>query len=134
MFFVSGLELWCGVFVGMINGDDQVFMLWVIYEGVVFQYCCYGENVVSYVVLYRLQKIWLVGGVLKSVVWIQIFVDVSGLLVEVLEGEEIGVFGVVMCVVVVMGYYLDFVFVVQVMCWVEWEVMLCLYLCGFYDE
>lgn len=132
--FVSGPEPRRGAFVGMTNGDDQASMLRAIYEGVAFQHRRHGENVASYVAPHRPQKIRLAGGASKSAVWTQIFADVSGLPVEVPEGEEIGALGAAMCAAVATGHYPDLVFAAQAMCRVEREATPRPHLRGFYDE
>lgn len=111
--FVFGFNIIFDVLVGFIGVNSfykKVYFLWVIYEGVVFSYFYYIECLCN-INLKLSYIICIVGGVMNFLVWLQIFVDIFQVMLEIVDVKEYGILGIVMIVVVMVGWFVE-VFVV----------------------
>lgn len=111
-----------GVFWGMIFKYGWVDIMWVLMEfvcfGMVNILCCMLEK--GLLVIFMM----VVGVVFCLCFWLQMYVDMVGVILQVLEVGEVIVYGVVIVVSVGVGVYLSFDDVVCVMVCIWEEIIL----------
>jgi len=74
-----------------------------VYEGIVFGHIYHIERLLQY--RDKLEKTRIAGGVTKSNVWLQMFADCLQIPLEIVEVNEHGTLGTVMCAAVMTGNY-----------------------------
>lgn len=95
-----------GSFVGISNYHTRKHLARSIYEGIAFSHRYHFEKLLAT----RTQPpraIRLAGGVVRSAVWTQMFADVMGLPVEVVDAKETGALGCAMIGATAVGYCSD---------------------------
>lgn len=100
---VDGLDRAC--FFGLENSYDKSHVLRAVYEGVVFCHMNHIDRLLAG--RKRPNYLKLAGGVAKSSVWSQMFADVSGIPVKIVEGNELGGLGCAIAGSVASGTYGD---------------------------
>lgn len=96
-----------GTFVGLAASDDAGSMIRAICEAVAFQHRRHAEEILRHAGGNWPGAIRLTGGAARSPHWAQIFADVCGRPVEVVEAEEVGALGAAICAAVAGGVYRD---------------------------
>lgn len=95
-----------GAFVGLTGYHTKKHMLRAVYEGVAFSHRTHVERLLQN--RQRPKSVRLAGGAARSEVWVQIFADVLGIPVDVVEGKELGAQGAAMAAGVAVGLYRDY--------------------------
>ncbi|TSA33388.1 MAG: carbohydrate kinase [Porphyromonadaceae bacterium] len=91
--------------VGLDNHHTRSQIIRAVLEGIVFCHMIHLEKLV--VNRSKTDAIRLGGGAANSLIWAQIFADVFGLPVEIIETKEIGTLGCAMAATVAAGVYQD---------------------------
>lgn len=94
------------VFAGLNNSHGVRHMLRAIYEGVAFSHLYHIEKLLRF--RSSPDAIRMAGGAVNSSVWVQMFADVIGLPVEVVNWRELGTLGSAMAATVASGIYADY--------------------------
>lgn len=92
-------------FIGLKGGHGIPDLLRAIYEGVVFCHMYHIDRLLEF--RNRPEVVRMAGGGARSSVWMQMFADALGALVEVPEAEELGALGASMAAGVGVGIYKD---------------------------
>jgi L-xylulokinase len=90
-------------FIGMDSRHERAHMVRAVFEGIVFCHMVHLEKLLQNRT--ETKAIRLAGGAAKSQTWAQMFSDVSGLPVEIIETDELGTLGCAMAAAVAAGYY-----------------------------
>ena len=90
-------------FIGMDSRHKRAHMVRAVFEGVVFCHMVHIEKLLQNRKATR--AIRLAGGAAKSRVWAQMFSDVCGLPVEIIDTDELGTLGCAMAAAVAAGDY-----------------------------
>lgn len=93
-------------FVGLTTFHDKASMLRAIYEGV-----CYSHKThIDKLLLSRKppKAIRMAGGAVNSKVWVQMFADVLGFPIEIVDANELGALGCGMAAAIAAGIYKDY--------------------------
>lgn len=93
-------------FFGMNNGHEKKHLLRAVFEGVVFSHMTHIERLLT--TRENPSAIRLAGGAAHSAVWVQMFADVTGIPVEVVETRELGTLGCAMAAGITAGIYRDY--------------------------
>lgn len=93
-------------FLGLQASQDRAHLLRAVFEGVAFSHRTHIERLLKHNP--NLRSIRLAGGAGNSAVWVQMFADVLGLPVEVVQAAELGAKGAAMAAAVAAGVYADF--------------------------
>jgi len=92
-------------FVGMDRSHTRAHMIRAVFEGIVFSHMIHIEKLLMN--RRHTDALRLAGGAANSRVWAQMFADVSGLPVEIIDTKELGALGVAMAAAVAAGEYSD---------------------------
>ena len=95
-----------GAFIGMQARHTRAHLVRGLYEGIAFSHKQHLDKLVAGRTE-PVQRIRLAGGVARSKEWVQIFADVMGYPVEIVDVNETGAFGCAMNVAVAVGDYAD---------------------------
>lgn len=95
-----------GTFVGLTAYHGKKHMLRAVYEGVVFSHRTHVERLLQN--RQPPSSIRLAGGAARSEVWVQMFADVLGLPIDVIDGKELGAQGAAMAAGIAAGVYRDY--------------------------
>ncbi len=90
-------------FIGMNSWHKKEHLVRAVYEGIVFGHIYHIERLLQY--RDKLEKTRIAGGVTKSNVWLQMFADCLQIPLEIVEVNEHGTLGTVMCAAVMTGNY-----------------------------
>lgn len=93
-------------FLGLHSGHRAEHMLRAIYEGVVFSHKMHIDRLLRY--RRKPAAMRLAGGAANSDIWMQMFADVLGVSVEVVDAKELGALGCAMAAAVCSGIYRDY--------------------------
>ncbi len=93
--------------VGMNNYHTRAHLMRSIYEGIAFSHKYHFEKLLK-TIPSNITSIQLAGGVAKSRVWSQMFADVMGYPVSVIDINEAGALGCAMSAAVAVGIYKDY--------------------------
>ncbi len=104
-----------GSFVGFSAGDGKAQMVRAVFEGVVYCHNTHIRRLLASRSENRPLSIRLGGGAARSRVWVQMFADITGLPVEVVEVEELGTLGCAINAAVACGFYPGIVSAVEAM-------------------
>lgn len=93
-------------FIGLTTYHNAAHMLRAIYEGVVYS----AKTHIDRLLLSRDEPkaIRMAGGPCKSKIWVQMFADVLGYPIEVVDAEELGALGCGMAAAIAAGIYSDY--------------------------
>jgi L-xylulokinase len=91
--------------IGLLPCHTRAHILQAVYEGVAFTHMRHLENL--FCNRPRPKTIHMAGGATNSSVWVQIFADVIGIPLEVIQNEEIGAKGAAIVAAVSVGIYPD---------------------------
>lgn len=108
-------------FLGLRLGQDRAHLLRAVFEGVAFSHKTHVERLLAHNP--ALGAVRLAGGAAHSAVWVQLFADVLGLPVEVVETAELGAKGAAMAAAVAAGIYPDFRQAARAMVTISYTVM-----------
>ncbi|MBN2626040.1 MAG: carbohydrate kinase [Spirochaetales bacterium] len=90
-------------FVGMDPSHSQAHRIRAVFEGIVFCHMAHIDRLLAN--REKTRAIRLAGGAAKSLVWAQMFADVSGLPVEIIDTKELGALGCAIAGAVATGAY-----------------------------
>lgn len=96
-----------GAFAGLGASDDAGSMIRAICEAVAYQHRRHAEEILRHADGVWPAAIRLTGGAARSPHWAQIFADICGRPVEVVEAEEVGALGAAICAAVAGELYGD---------------------------
>ena len=89
--------------IGMDSHHTRAHVVRAVFEGIVFCHMVHLEKLLSN--RDKTRAIRLAGGAAKSKLWAQMFSDVTGLTVEIIETEELGTLGCAMAAAVAAGEF-----------------------------
>lgn len=92
-------------FLGMSSYHTQAHLVRAIFEGIVFCHMVHIEKLLQNRTQFK--SIRLAGGSANSTVWVQMFADVTGYPVEVVDVKELGALGSAMVAAVACGDFFD---------------------------
>jgi L-xylulokinase len=92
-------------FVGMDSSHSRTHLIRAVFEGIVFSHMVHIEKLLMN--RKETDSLRLAGGAANSRVWSQMFADVSGLPVEIIDTKELGALGVAMAAAVAEGEFSD---------------------------
>lgn len=95
-----------GAFVGLTVYHNTGHMLRAIYEGVVYSHKTHIEKLLSSRKIP--EAIRMAGGACNSKVWVQMFADILGFPIEIVDAKELGALGCGMAAAVAAGVYKDY--------------------------
>lgn len=130
MFYMD--VLLCGVIIGLILVYELYYIFCVIMEGIGFGMCCIFDFMVD--VGYCGIEIMIGGGVGVFDFWLQIYVDMVGLFVCLLQLCDVFFVGVVVFVVYGVGYFVLIDDGIVVMVKLGWCIEFCLCEMVFYND
>lgn len=90
-------------FIGLDSHHTQAHIIRSVFEGIVFCHMVHLEKLLA--CKQDFKAIRLAGGAANSLVWTQMFADITGLPVEIVEVPELGALGVAMASAVACGDY-----------------------------
>ncbi|MFA6776596.1 MAG: FGGY-family carbohydrate kinase [Sphaerochaetaceae bacterium] len=90
--------------IGMDSHHTQAHMLRAVFEGIVF---CHKVHIEKLWRNNSFKAVRMAGGATNSVIWTQMFADIIGLPIEIVECDEIGALGCAMAAAVASGTYAD---------------------------
>lgn len=94
-----------GCFIGLDGGDSKKHMIRAVFEGVVYCHYEHIERLLAARPDNPPKKIRLGGGAARSEVWVQMYADVIGLPVQVMQGDELGALGCAVNASVARGHF-----------------------------
>lgn len=95
-------------FYGMIPSDTKASVLRAVYEGIVFSHRRHMDRLLKSR-NGRGGAVRLAGGAANSPLWAQMFADILGMTIEVVEDREHGCYGAALAAGIAVGLYTDFI-------------------------
>lgn len=93
-------------FAGITGDASRADIVRAVYEGVAFSHLSHIEKLLDR--RERPEAVRIAGGVVNSEVWLQIFADIIGIPLEVVNTKELGALGCAMAAAVCAGQYKDY--------------------------